>query len=275
MKKRYIVAATTLVALGLGTSACSNQAGNGGNKQATSRNADKLEKTLNKADKEAKEKTKSHSTNKFIGNTFKTSKGSIKIEKLTKVTLKDATPDGDIHYVVIDASFTNNAKKGVTPEDFFNDNLKVEQKLAKSTHEVGDDRSQFEDNLTPWKDKINAKLNKVNPGETVQFAMSYELTNDNGDKDVDTYLLQPWDSTSMSELGKPLTIKVGATKTITASKDDDSSSTDIDTDDNSSDTNDNNDSDKDSSSDKSSSDQDKSSSQSDEDTNDADNTNDN
>lgn len=272
MKKRYVLSALGLMLLGLGTTACSsNNADNGGNKQATSKNAKKLDKEFKNTDKEADKKA----SYKFVGNTYKTDKGSVTINKLTKVTLKNATPDGDIHYVVIDASFTNNAKKGVTPEDFFNDNLKVEQKLAKSTHEVGDDRSQFEDNLTPWKDKINAKLNKVNPGETVQFAMSYELTNDNGDKDVDTYLLQPWDSTSMSELGKPLTIKVGATKTITASKDDDSSSTDIDTDDNSSDTNDNNDSDKDSSSDKSSSDQDKSSSQSDEDTNDADNTNDN
>lgn len=222
MKKRYIVAATTLVALGLGTSACSNQAGNGGNKQATSRNADKLEKTLNKADKEAKEKAKSHSTNKFIGNTFKTSKGSIKIEKLTKVTLKDATPDGDVNYIVIDASFTNKAKKGVTPEDFFMDNLKLEQKLAKSTHEVGGERSQFEEDLTPWKDKINAKLNKVDPGQTVPFAMSFQLDKDDGDKNVDTYLLQPYDSDSMDSYGKPLTIKAIGTQTITKPSNDDS-----------------------------------------------------
>lgn len=269
MKKRYVLSALGLMLLGLGTTACgSNNADNGGNKQATSKNAEKLDKELKNTDKEASKK----SSYKFVGNTYKTNKGSVTINKLTKVTLKNATPDGDIHYVIIDATFTNKAKKGVTPEDFFNDNLKVEQKLAKSTHEVGDDRSQFEDDLTPWKDKINAKLNKVNPGETVQFAMSYELTKDNGDKGVDTYLLQPWNSTSMNELGKPLTIKVNATKTITASKDDDSSDTDIDTD-NSSDTNDN--SDKDSSSDKNSSDQDKSSSQSDEDTNDTDNTNDN
>ncbi|MDX5065076.1 DUF5067 domain-containing protein [Lactobacillus gasseri] len=229
MKKRYIVAATTLVALGLGTSACSNQAGNGGNKQATSRNADKLEKTLNKADKEAKEKTKSRSTNKFIGNTFKTSKGSIKIEKLTKVTLKNATPDGDVHYIVIDASFTNKAKKGVTPEDFFMDNLKVEQKLSKSTHEVGGERSQFEDNLTPWKDKINAKLNKVDSGQTVPFAMSFQLDKDDGDKDVNTYILQPWNSDTMDSYGKPLKINVSSTQTITVPKDNDDS--DIDNDD--------------------------------------------
>lgn len=222
MKKRYIVAATTLVALGLGTSACSSKADNSSNEQTTSKKADKLEKTLNKADRDAKKQSTEQTNNKFVGNTFKTNKGTIKIEKLTKVTLKNATSDGDVYYVVIDASFTNKSKKGVTPEDFFMDNLKLEQKLAKSSHEVGGERSQFEDDLTPWKDKINAKLDKVDPGQTVQFAMSYQLDKDDGDKDVDTYLLQPWNSDTMDTYGKPLTIKTIGTQTITKPSNDDS-----------------------------------------------------
>lgn len=225
MKKRYIIAATALVALGLGTTACSNNS----NDQATSKKADKLDKMMDKADKDAKKKSKAQSSNKFVGNTFKTNKGLIKIGKLTKVTLKNATPDGDVHYIVIDASFTNKAKKGVTPEDFFMDNLKVEQKLSKSTHEVGGERSQFEDNLTPWKDKINAKLNKVDPDQTVQFAMSFQLDTDDGDKDVNTYILQPWNSDTMDSYGKPLKINVSSTQTITVPKDNDDS--DIDNDD--------------------------------------------
>lgn len=229
MKKRYIVAATTLVALGLGTSACSSKADNSSNEQTTSKKADKLEKTLNKADRDAKKQSTEQTNNKFVGNTFKTNKGSIKIGKLTKVTLKNATPDGDVHYIVIDASFTNKAKKGVTPEDFFMDNLKVEQKLSKSTHEVGGERSQFEDNLTPWKDKINAKLNKVDSGQTVPFAMSFQLDKDDGDKDVNTYILQPWNSDTMDSYGKPLKINVSSTQTITVPKDNDDS--DIDNDD--------------------------------------------
>lgn len=220
MKRRYIIAASALALIGLATSACSNH----NNEQA--KKTDKLEKMTDKADKEAKEKSKTGSSNKFVGNTFKTKKGSIKIEKLTKVTLKNATPDGDIHYIIIDSSFTNKAKKGVTPEDFFMDNLKVEQKLAKSTHEVGGERSQFEDDLTPWKDKINAKLNKVGPDQTVQFAMSFQLDKDNGDKDIDTYLLQPWNSDTVDSYGKPLNIKVSATQTITVPKDDDSNTDD-------------------------------------------------
>lgn len=226
MKKRFILGAVGLVLLGLGTSACSSKADNSSNEQATSKKADKLEKTLNKADRDAKKQSTEQTNNKFVGNTFKTNKGSIKIEKLTKVTLKNATPDGDIHYIIIDASFTNKAKKGVTPEDFFMDNLKVEQKLAKSTHEVGGERSQFEDDLTPWKDKINAKLNKVDPDQTVQFAMSFQLDKDNGDKDVDTYLLQPWNSDTVDSYGKPLNLKVSATQTITVPKDDDSNTDD-------------------------------------------------
>ncbi len=222
MKKRYIIVATALVALGLGTTACSNS----NNDQATSKKADKLDKMMDKADKEDKKKSNAQSSSKFVGDTFKTNKGSIKIEKLTKVTLKNATSDGDVHYIVIDASFTNKAKKGVTPEDFFMDNLKVEQKLAKSTHEVGGERSQFEDDLTPWKDKINAKLNKVYPDQTVQFAMSFQLDKDDGDKDVDTYLLQPWNSDTMDSYGKPLNLKVSATQTITVPKDDDSNTDD-------------------------------------------------
>ena len=226
MKKRYILGAVGLILLGLGTSACSSKADNSNNEQTTSKKADKLEKTLNKADRDAKKQSTEQTNNKFVGNTFKTNKGSIKIEKLTKVTLKNATPDGDIHYIIIDASFTNKAKKGVTPEDFFMDNLKVEQKLAKSTHEVGGERSQFEDDLTPWKDKINAKLNKVDPDQTVQFAMSFQLDKDNGDKDVDTYLLQPWNSDTVDSYGKPLNLKVSATQTITVPKDDDSNTDD-------------------------------------------------
>ena len=226
MKKRFILGAVGLVLLGLGTSACSSKADNSSNEQATSKKVDKLEKTLNKADRDAKKQSTEQTNNKFVGNTFKTNKGSIKIEKLTKVTLKNATPDGDIHYIIIDASFTNKAKKGVTPEDFFMDNLKVEQKLAKSTHEVGGERSQFEDDLTPWKDKINAKLNKVDPDQTVQFAMSFQLDKDNGDKDVDTYLLQPWNSDTVDSYGKPLNLKVSATQTITVPKDDDSNTDD-------------------------------------------------
>lgn len=218
MKKRYVLGALSLVLLGLGTSACSSQSDNGGNKQATSKNAKKLDRELKNTDKKATQQ----SNNKFVGNTFKTNKGSIKIEKLTKVILKNATSDGDVNYVVVDASFINKAKKGVTPEDFFTDNLKLEQKLSKSSHEVGGERSQFEDDLTPWKDKINAKLDKVDPGKTVQFAMSYQLDKDNGDKDVDTYLFQPWNSDTMDSYGKPLALKVSSTQTITASNDSDS-----------------------------------------------------
>ena len=232
MKKRFILGAVGLVLLGLGTSACSSKADNSSNEQTTSKKADKLEKTLNKADRDAKKQSTEQTNNKFVGNTFKTNEGTIKIEKLTKVTLKNATSDddpnyhGDIHYVVIDASFTNKAKKGVTPEDFFTDNLKLEQKLAKSSHEVGGERSSFEEDLTPWKDKINAKLDKVDPGQTVQFAMSFQLDKDNGDKDVDTYLLQPWNSDTVDSYGKPLNLKVSATQTITVPKDDDSNTDD-------------------------------------------------
>ena len=226
MKKRYILGAVGLVLLGLGTSACSSKADNSNNEQATSKKADKLEKKLDKADKDAKKQSTEQKNNKFVGNNFNTNKGIIKIEKLTKVTLKNATPDGDVHYVVIDSSFTNKAKKGVAPEDFFTDNLKLEQKLAKSSHEVGGERSQFEEDLTPWKDKINAKLDKVDPGQTVQFAMSYQLDKDDGDKDVDTYLLQPWNSDTMSSYGKPLKLTVSSTQTITKPSDDPDSDTD-------------------------------------------------
>lgn len=222
MKKGYILGAVGLMLLGLGTSACSNQADNGSNNQSTSKNAKKLDKELKNTDK----KSNQQSSNKFVGNTFKTNKGIIKIEKLSKVTLKNATPDGDIHYIVIDASFTNKAKKGVTPEDFFTDNLKLEQKLTKFSHEVGGERSQFEEDLTPWKDKINAKLDKVDPGQTVQFAMSYQLDKDNGDKDVDTYLLQPWNSDTMDTYGSPLKLTVSSTQTITKPSDDSDSDTD-------------------------------------------------
>lgn len=228
MKKRYILGAVGLVLLGLGTSACSSKADNSNNEQATSKKADKLEKKLDKADKDAKKQSTEQTNNKFVGTTFKTNKGTIKIEKLTKVTLKNATSDGDVHYVVIDASFTNKSKKGVTPEDFFMDNLKLEQKLAKSSHEVGGERSQFEDDLTPWKDKINAKLDKVDPGQTVQFAMSYQLDKDDGDKDVDTYLLQPWNSDTMDTYGKPLKLTASSTQTITKPNDDSGSDTDTD-----------------------------------------------
>lgn len=228
MKKRYILGAVGLVLLGLGTSACSSKADNSNNEQATSKKADKLEKKLDKADKDAKKQSTEQTNNKFVGTTFKTNKGTIKIEKLTKVTLKNATSDGDVHYVVIDASFTNKSKKGVTPEDFFMDNLKLEQKLEKSSHEVGGERSQFEDDLTPWKDKINAKLDKVDPGQTVQFAMSYQLDKDDGDKDVDTYLLQPWNSDTMDTYGKPLKLTASSTQTITKANDDSDSDTDTD-----------------------------------------------
>ena len=222
MKKGYILGAVGLMLLGRGTSACSNQADNSSNNQSTSKNTKKLDKELKNTDK----KSNQQSSNKFVGNTFKTTKGTIKIEKLSKVTLKNATPDGDIHYIVIEASFTNKAKKGVTPEDFFTDNLKLEQKLTKSSHEVGGERSQFEEDLTPWKDKINAKLDKVDPGQTVQFAMSYQLDKDNGDKDVDTYLLQPWNSDTMDTYGSPLKLTVSSTQTITKPSDDSDSDTD-------------------------------------------------
>ena len=228
MKKRYILGAVGLILLGLGTSACSSKADNSNNEQTTSKKADKLEKTLNKADRDAKKQSTEQTNNKFVGNTFKTNKGTIKIERLTKVTLKNATSDGDVHYVVIDASFTNKSKKGVTPEDFFTDNLKLEQKLAKSSHEVGGERSAFEEDLTPWKDKINAKLDKVDPGQTVQFAMSYQLDKDDGDKDVDTYLLQPWNSDTMDTYGKPLKLTASSTQTITKANDDSDSDTDTD-----------------------------------------------
>ena len=228
MKKRYILGAVGLILLGLGTSACSSKADNSNNEQATSKKADKLEKKLDKADKDAKKQSKEKTNIKFVGNNFKNNKGTIKIEKLTKVTLKNATSDGDVHYVVIDASFTNKSKKGVTPEDFFMDNLKLEQKLAKSSHEVGGERSQFEDDLIPWKDKINAKLDKVDPGQTVQFAMSYQLDKDDGDKDVDTYLLQPWNSDTMDTYGKPLKLTASSTQTITKPNDDSGSDTDTD-----------------------------------------------
>ena len=108
------------------------------------------------------------------------------------------------------------------------DNLKLEQKLEKSSHEVGGERSQFEEDLTPWKGKINAKLDKVDPGQTVQFAMSYQLDKDDGDKDVDTYLLQPWNSDTMDTYGKPLKLTASSTQTITKPNDDSDSDTDTD-----------------------------------------------
>lgn len=219
MKKRYIVATTALVALGLGTSACSNPAGNGGNKQATSKNANKLEKTLNKADKEAKEKAKPHSTNKFIGNTFKTSKGSIKIEKLTNITLKNATSDGDQHYVIIDASFTNSSKKAVSPASFFEENLKVEEKLPKSSHELGQQGVYFEEDLPTWKEKFETRDDKLDPDQTVDFAVSYQLDDNDGNYNpTDTYLIQPYNNDSMETYSKPLKISVSSTQTITAPK---------------------------------------------------------
>lgn len=220
MKKGYILGAVGLVLLGLGTSACSNQADNGGNKQATSKNAKKLEKELRNAEKNSNQE----SSNKFVGNTLKTETGSVTIKKLTNVTLKNATSDGDVNYVIVEASFTNKAKKGVTPEDFFNDNLKVEQKLSDSSHELGSDRSAFEEDLTPWKDQIDAKLNKVDPGKTVDFAMSYQIDKDNGDKvGVNTYLFQPFDSDTENTMGKALTLKVSSSQVITASSDTDDS----------------------------------------------------
>lgn len=82
----------------MGTSACSSKGDNSNNEQATSKKADQLEKKLDKADKDAKKQSTEQTNNKFVGNTFKTNKGIIKIEKLTKVTLKNATSDDDPNY---------------------------------------------------------------------------------------------------------------------------------------------------------------------------------
>ena len=59
--------------------------------------------------------------------------------------------------------------------------------------------------------------------------MSFQLDKDDGDKDVNTYILQPWNSDTMDSYGKPLKINVSSTQTITVPKDNDDS--DIDNDD--------------------------------------------
>lgn len=213
MKKGYILGAVGLILLGLGTSACSNNSNN----QATSKKADKLDKMMDKADKRAKEKSTSQS--KFVGNTFKTSKGSIKIEKLTNITLKNATSDGDQHYVIIDASFTNSSKKAVSPASFFEENLKVEEKLSKSSHELGQQGVQFEEDLPTWKDKFETRDDKLDPNQTVNFAVSYQLDDNDGNyKPTNTYLIQPYNNDSMEAYSKPLKISASSTQTITAPK---------------------------------------------------------
>lgn len=207
MRKKYIIIVTALVAPDLGTTACFNSSSD----QATSKRVGKLGKTIDETDKEDKKKSNAQSSSRFTGDTFKINKGSIKIEKLTEATPKNTAPDDDVHYITIDALFTNKAKGGVTPEDSFVGNLKVEQRLSKSTHEVDGERSQFRDDLTPWKDKISAESDKVGPGRAVQLAMSFQLGIGGDDKSVNTCLPRSWNSDTMSSYDKPLDFKVSAT----------------------------------------------------------------
>ncbi|QNQ80817.1 DUF5067 domain-containing protein [Lactobacillus sp. PV034] len=214
MKKRYVLGATALVLLGLGTSACSSD-GSSGSDNSHSKTAS----------------TPKYNT--FKGKTFTTKDGVLKIDKVINVKVHDPNlPDSDSNYnvVMITASFKNTSKKSVSPNDFFRENIKLEQKLSNSTHELNTIGGSYDEGLFgKYADLIKANDNKVDPGKTVQVAFDFDLDSKNGDKLVDKYIFQPVDGLG-NENGKALTMTATSESLIaTDETNTDDSSTDTDT----------------------------------------------
>lgn len=211
MRKRYIVASIGLILLGLGSSACSNST------------AKKDKVTSHQTSK------KSSNVNKFKGNSYKTKDGIFTLKKISNVKVNDPNESGaDANYniVVIVASFKNTSKKSISPSDFFDDNLKLEQKLDNRTHELDTSAgSDNEDSLEPYIKLIKANSDKVDPGKTIQFALDFDISDQNGDKLTNAYLLQPISPSSDDDIGKAAKFPA-KTENLSLKVDDDSDDTD-------------------------------------------------
>lgn len=225
MKKRYVLGATALVLLGLGTSACSSSDSSDSNSSSKTTSVKKY--------------------NSFKGNTYTSKDGVLKIKKVTNVKVHDPNlPDSDSNYnvVMITAEFKNTSKKSISPSDFFRENIKLEQKLSNSTHELNTIGGSYDEGLFgKYADLIKANDNKVDPGKTVQVAFDFELDSKNGDKLVDKYIFQPVDGLG-NENGKSLTV-TATSESLTATDEtntDDSSSDETDSSSNSNDDTDTN-----------------------------------
>lgn len=211
MKKRYVIASLALIFLGIGTSACSSSA-------------------KSHSEQTAKKETK---FNKFTKNIYTTQKGTLTIKKVTNIQVHDPNESGsDANYniVVLVASFKNNSKKSISANDFFSNNMKLEQKFKNSTHEI--DTSSGADNedvLKKYTKLIKAASDKVDPGKTVEFALDFDISSDNGDKLSDSYLLQPIKPSSDDDLGKAVKFKANTEK-LTLEKDSDDSNDEDDSD---------------------------------------------
>ena len=188
MKKKYLLGAATLLLLGLSTTACAGQNSVDSKTEQKAKELEKIKPT----------KTKDF---KFKGNTFTTNDGSMKISKVTnlKVTNPHLDPSTS-NVLLVEVSFTNKSKKGMTPEEFFNNNFQVQQIKSNSTHTLGGTRTQVDSDIEPWEDKIDNGLDKLNPGKTTSAAFCIQL--DKKSSNATKFAIQPFDSDTQETYGK-------------------------------------------------------------------------
>ena len=217
MKKRYVVGATILALLGLGTSACSNDS------SSSSSHSSKTEKVKN-----AVSNTKSDvsvSKNGFKGNKYSTESGTITIDKVTNVKVNDDENDPkNFTMVVIEGSFTNNSKKAVSPEDWVMSNLEINQVLPNTERELETPGNNEHDNGTKWDDLFKNSESKVIPGKTIKFALEYDLESKT-DKVSNTYSIQAESAEDGHHIGKPYIVNAGSDNFTYKDSDDDDTDT--------------------------------------------------
>lgn len=208
MKKRYVLGATALVLLGLGTSACSSQNNTDSKTEQNTKKLDKIKSTKNK-------------DFKFKGNEFANNDGSMKFTKVTNLKVTDPHLDPSTsNILLIEVSFTNKSKKSMTPEEFFNDNFQVQQIKSNSTHTLGGTRTEEDSNLKPWENEINNGLDKLNAGKTTTAAFCIQLDKPSGDVVNGTkFAIQPSDSETQDTYGKPYKV-TSATQSYTVKSND-------------------------------------------------------
>lgn len=136
----------------------------------------KSSKTASSATSSAKRVKKVKSIN-FLGGQLKLPSGTARITDVKNLTVKDsAIQGGKIKAIVVIGEFTNNSKKSITADDFFDQHLIVSQ-VSDSAETPLDATQTGLESETRYDSQIDIGMNaKILPGKTTAFARAWQLT---------------------------------------------------------------------------------------------------
>lgn len=168
MKKKLVIAVTSLALLGMVTSACSSNNNSSNSSKSSSSKVNKPKKVV-PSDK-AKDRTWTYKNKVFDA--------GIETYKFTKSEVRDSATEGK-KLLVLYCDVTNNSKKEQDPSNVYMV-MHAYQKTDTSNVQLDPGSAALDDNgndpLQEYDDNLN---NKLLPGKTVKACVAYELKNDN------------------------------------------------------------------------------------------------